>query len=694
MLAHISPPFSAVTRYGNPDNSSMNSTHDSRSQASLPDPQRRQPSRGFRAIFPAILVAVLAGTAAFAAQEKPMPKQDVVDVPAISPGLCLANVFQSNMVLQRDKPLYLWGWAEPGEEVTVSFAGQEARAKAAADRAWQVTLKPVPANSAPQALTVKSGSAVLTLDNVLVGDVWVLGGQSNMEFPISNVDDGELEIVSANLPQVRLLTMPVGRGFDAVRSFERLHEWSDWSGQHFRKGDWDVCSPKTVRDFSAIGYVFGRRLSQATGVPIGLIDTSIGGTTLETWTPAEVLQKIPGPETQAMLKDWADRIAAFDPQADLKSRVTAYENRLKNLQSRGQPIPADSQPPTDLRPGPVADRNRPGYCYASVMRPLRDFAVAGVVWHQGYNNAFNGSAGARMYQQVFAPMIASWRETFADPKLPFCIISLCTDSQPQTREHFLAPMYDAGIYIREAHYQTFLDLRKAGDQTIGFASSFDLRKAWYHPQIKIPAGERAAKWALTTRYRLLKGHDAETWWLPPTVDKVERVGGTLRLTLSTEVKTRDDSDGRMVGFAIAGADRRFYPAEADWFSDGTKGNRDQPQYQRNMLVLSNRFVPEPVHFRYAWARNPMGNVVNGRGVALAAQRSDDWLLEETPVTVAIPENMSPEAARNYVGNQLRKELERDDLERRLKEAEAAVAELKPALEKAPGATKAKSATKP
>jgi len=637
-----------------------------------------------------ILATGLAGAAAFAAQERAMPKQDVVDVPAIGPGLCVANVFQSNMVLQRDKPLNIWGWAEPGEEVAVVFAGQGVHATAAADRAWQVTLKPVPVNNTPQTLTVKGRTVTLTLDNILVGDVWILGGQSNMEFPISNADDGELEIVSANLPQIRLLTVPQGKGFASVHSFERLHEWSDWFSQHFRKGDWDTCSPQTVREFSAIGYIFGRRIHLASGVPIGLIDCSIGGTTLETWTPEEVLQKIEGAETRAMLKDWADRIAAFDPQADLKARVAAYENRLKNLQARGQSIPADSQPPSDLRPGPAADRNRPGYCYASVMRPLRDLAVAGVVWHQGYNNAFNGSAGARMYYQVFAKMIAAWRETFTDPKLPFCIISLCTDSPPQTRDNFLAPMYDAGIYIREAHYQTFRDLRKAGDQHIGYASSFDLRKAWYHPQIKIPVGERAAKWALATRYGLFQGGDAEAWWLPPTIEKVEVGGGTMRLTLSTDVKTRDDSDGRMLGFAIAGKDRRFYPAEVDWLTDDAQNNRNQPQYQRNILVLSNRFVPEPIHFRYAWARNPMGNIVNGHGVPLAAQRSDDWLLEETPVKVAIPENMTPEAARNYVGNQLRKILERDDLERRLKEAEAAIAELKPALEKAQGAVEADS----
>ncbi|HNQ89800.1 MAG TPA: sialate O-acetylesterase [Verrucomicrobiota bacterium] len=628
-----------------------------------------------------LLMTGIAVLVAGAAEHKALPKEDVVEVPAIGPALCVANVFQSNMVLQRDKPLNLWGWAEPGEEITVSFAGEQARATAAADRTWELTLKPVPAHNAPQTMTIRGKNATLTLDNILVGDVWVLGGQSNMEFPISNVDDGDLEIASANFPQIRLLTLPAGKGFASVRSFERLHEWSDWSGRHFRKGDWDICSPETVTEFSAIGYVFGRRVHMASGVPIGLIDASIGGTTLETWTPEDVLRTIDGPETRAMLKDWADRIAAFDPQADLKARATAYENRMKTLQAKGEPIPADSKPPSDLRPGPVADRNRPGHCYAGVIRPLRGLAVAGALFHQGYNNAFNGSAGARMYYQVFAKMIAAWRETFGDPRMPFCILSLCTDGPPQTRENFLAPMYDAGIYIREAQYQTFCDLRRAGDKTIGFASSFDLRKAWYHPQIKIPVGERAAKWALAARYGLLKGREADAWWLPPTIEKVEIAGSTMRLTMSTDVKTRDDSDGRMLGFAIAGKDRRFYPAEVDWHTDAARDGGNRPQVDHSILVLRSRFVPEPLHYRYAWARNPMGNLVNPRGVPLAPQRSDDWILEETPVTITPPKQMTEDAAARYVANQLRKMLAQADLERRLKEAEATIAELKPVLEK-------------
>jgi len=607
-----------------------------------------------------------------------MPREDVVEIPAIGEGLCVSNVFQTNMVLQRNKPVTIWGWADSGETVTVSFAGQTAETAAKADRSWKVTLEAMAANSTPQVMTIEGEDKTLTLENILVGDVWVLGGQSNMEFEIAKVDDGALEIVSANFPQIRLLSMPRGKGFDSVRSFERLYEWSSWFGRHFRKGDWDVCSPETVKEFTAIGYIFGRRVHMATRVPIGLIDTSIGGTTVETWTPEAVLRQIQGRETREKLQQWQDKIASYDAQADLQKRIADYERRKQRLAEQGNPLPADSQPPSDLRPGPAADRNRPGYCYASVIRPLEGLSVKGAVFHQGFNNCFDGSAGARMYYQIFGKMIAAWRSAFNDAQMPFCIVSLCTAGEPQTRENYLEPMYDVGALIREAQYKTFRNFYDAGDKGIGFVSSFDLRKSWYHPQIKVPAGERVAKWALVSQYDILTGRDADLYWLPPSIEDVTIDEGTIRLTMSTSIQTKDDSDGRMMGFAIAGKDRRFYPADVQWYTDGSVDNRNRPRYQRNVLVLSSPFVPEPIHYRHAWARNPMSNIVNGRGIPLATQRSDDWLLEETPEKIDASGSVSSRA----IANQIRKMLRLADMERRIKEAEATIADLTPAFQKA------------
>jgi sialate O-acetylesterase len=614
------------------------------------------------------------------AQYRPgeMPREDVVEVPAIGKGLCVSNVFQTNMVLQRNKPAAIWGWAAPGEKVTVSFAGQTAKTTAKADRSWEVILKAMPANSKPQVMTVEGKARTLKLENILIGDVWVLGGQSNMEFEIAKVDDGDLEIVSANFPQIRLLSMSWGKGFDSVKSFERLYEWSSWFSRHFRKGDWQVCTPETVKEFTAIGYVFGRRVHMASQVPIGLIDTSIGGTTVETWTPQEVLDKIEGRETQEKLQEWKDKIASYDAKADLQNRIADYQRQKQKRAEQGNPMPAGSKPPSDLRPGPVADKNRPGYCYASVIRPLEGISVKGAVFHQGFNNCFNGSAGARMYYQIFGEMITAWRLAFNDPQMSFCIISLCTEGPPQTQENYLELMHNPGVLIREAQYKTFRDFYDAGDKGIGFVSCFDLRKSWYHPQIKIPAGERAAKWALVSQYGILKGRDADQYWLAPSIKEVKIDSGVIRLTMSTSIKTRDDSDGKMMGFAIAGNDRRFYPADVNWYIDGSVDNRNRPKYQRDVLVLSSPFISEPVHYRHAWARNPISNIVNGRGVPLATQRSDDWLLEETPVKV---KDFDKKNSRQ-ISNEIRKMLRHADIERRIKEAEATIAELKPAFEKA------------
>ncbi len=600
-----------------------------------------------------------------------MPRENVVEVPAIGEGFSLSNTFQSNMVLQRDKPVRIWGWAAPGEKVTIFFRGESLLTVADQKGAWAATLMAKPASRNPQNLVAKGKDKTITLENILVGDVWVLGGQSNMEFELAKVDDGAMEIASANYPEIRLLTVPQGKGFEAVKSFEGLYEYSSWSSRHFRKGYWEVCTPETVKEFSAIGYVFGRRVHMASQVPIGLIDASRGGTTVETWTPEDIMKQIQGEETQAKLAEWNEKIAAYDAKTDLEGRIKNYERKKEKAEKDGKPLPAGSKPPSDLRPGPKADHNRPGYCYAGMISPMKGLSVKGAVFHQGYNNCFAGSAGARMYYQVFGKMITSWRAAFNDPELPFCVISLCSAGEPQTEENFLKPMNDAGPGIREAQYQTFLDFQKAGDKTIGFASSYDFRKSWYHPQIKVPVGERAAKWAMATQYGVLN----DEFWLPPTIREVKKEDGKMTLMMSTEIRTKDDSDGKMLGFAIAGEDRKFYPAVIEYGTDGVD-NRNRPRVKRNVLVLSNPHVVEPVHYRYAWARNPMSNLTSARQIPLATQRSDDWFQEETPVAFPIPEGVAASSYRRQLNGKVRKELELGDTERQLQEAEATLARLK------------------
>ncbi len=599
-----------------------------------------------------------------AAQE--MPREDVVDAPAVSDGLCVSNVFQSHMVLQRDRPIAIWGWAAPGEEVTVSFGDARESARAAADRAWRVELPARPANASPERLVVAGRGATLTLEDVLVGDVWVLGGQSNMEFELAKVENGALEIVSANLPQIRILTVPYAVGPEPKRGFPRLHEWSDWFGRHFRKGDWDVCTPEIARDLSAIGYAFARRVHLASRVPIGVIDTSRGGTTVEAWTPLARLRALPHEPVRQKLADWDRRVAEWDPQADLEQRVRQNREWVAQRTAAGEAVPDDRrQDPSDLRPGPIADPNHPGNCHAGMIAPLAGLAVKGVLFHQGYNNAFDGMPGVLLYRAVLPEMIRAWREAFGDPALPFGILSLCTDGPPQTRYDYVEKMLDTGIYIREAHYRTFLDLRRAGDANVGYASTFDLRRAWYHPQVKIPAGERIARWALATQY----GFGRELDWLPPQLVGTEAKDGALVLRLDTEVS--DPEGGAITGFAIARDDRRFQPADVAYLEVGTD-DRGRPRFDRKQLVLTSPLVANPRHFRYAWGRSPLANLqaTGNKDLPFATQRSDDWGIGEVPLGVLGDDvDGAAELSRAQTGR-IREVLRQEDARRRVAEAEA------------------------
>ncbi len=613
--------------------------------------------------FTILLLTMLAGTA-IADPKKAMPREDVVEVPAIGEGLCVHNLFQTNMVIQRDKLIIIWGWATPKEKVTVSFSGKEQTATTTKDRSWKVTFPAMSANATPAQLTVKGKEKEITLDNILIGDVWILGGQSNMEFPLDKVENGQLEVVSANFPEIRILTVPAQNGPEEKEGFARLHEWSDWSSRHFRKGDWDVCSPEIVKELSAIGYVFARRIHMTSRIPIGVIDASRGGTSVETWTPVSVLKQIGTEEVNTLLAEWDEKIASWDAKQDLENRIRKHEAKVQTMKERGEKIPPNRTVPTDLRPGPAMDKNRPGTCFNSMIAPIAGLSVKGAIFHQGFNNALGGgSDGAAMYHQIFGKMIASWRASFNDPEMPFGIISLCTAGSPQSRDDYLEKMVDNGVYIREAQYKTFLDLYKFGNNNIGFASSFDKRRSWYHPRLKIPVGERIARWALATQY----GLDKEIKWRPPMYTEMKVENGKISLHMDTNVGPVDD--GPIVGFAIAGEDRRFQPADANWFEKGRDKN-NRPQTDRSVVVLSSPHVPNPIHFRYAWGRNPMGNLqsTDHNDLPFATQRSDDWRLEEVPDKYYANPKSSARDRKRELRSQAQKELRLSDMERRLKEA--------------------------
>lgn len=607
-------------------------------------------------------LVTLAGIQQARAEEKLVPGKDRIDVPAIRDGLCLHNLFQSGMVLQRDKPIRIWGWAEPGENVTVTFGGKTQVSTAAADRSWKVELSALPASSEPRTLVVQGKASSLKLEDILLGDVWLLGGQSNMEFPIYKVEDGALEIASANFKNIRLFTVPQLNGPDIKNAFPRLYQWSDWFSTHYRQGYWDVCSPATVSEMSAIGYIFARRLHMATQIPIGVIDAARGGTCIETWLPLELLKTIDTLEVKAALSDWDKKVAEFNPQKDLEARIKQDQDWVARMKATGREkeIPASRSPPSDLRPGPAMDMNRPGSCYASMLAPLAGFQIKGALWHQGYNNALVPN-GHVLYSQVFAKMIGAWRTAFTDPKMPFGIISQETEGVPQNLNNYLESFTDEGVYIREVHYKTFLDFRKAGDKNIGYASSFDQRRAWFHPQIKIPVGERIAGWALMTQY----GKSGELRWLPPTIQEMKVEGGKMILKMA-RFEVIPYNDGPILGFAIAGKDGKFQPAKAEWSNPNNPGDR-------SLIVLSSPLVAEPVYYRHAWGRNPLANL-KAAGIPLDTLRNDNFTVADMYEIHTGKKSATPNILNGVEFRELRNALKAEDVKRRLNEAETFIKE--------------------
>jgi sialate O-acetylesterase len=498
---------------------------------------------------------------------------------AIQAQLSVHHLFQSDMVLQRDKPITVWGWGDAGKTVKLEFAGQSVETLVDADGNWLLELTPLAVCSEGKMFTLTCEEEALIFQNVLVGDVWLLTGQSNMEFDLARIHHGDEEIVSANFPKIRLLTIPANASPDPQTNFEKLNEWDGWYERHDIKGFWLVCSPQTVPTFSGIGYVFGRRIHMASQVPIGLIDVSWGGTTIEGFTSRGQLMKYEG--NQGLIDLWDNRIAQD--------------------------------------PAKASDRNNPGAAFNGMMKCIEGAALKGIIWHQGYNNAL-GDSRPKLYTKNLQLMVQEWRQVFNDENLPFGIIELSAGGEGQTLENFTKTMADAGTYIREAQLQAYKDM-----EHIGFVAAYDEQVNWYHPQKKTELAERMARWALATQY----GYDFG--WKPALPVSVDIQGNTLVIAFDKEVIT---PDGRPIeGMALAGKDQKFYPAQADYFVSG-KDDKGRDILDRSKVVVTCSKVKKPVACRYAWARNPLGNLVHAalpeRVLAVPSFRTDDWDWPEAP----------------------------------------------------------------
>jgi len=533
--------------------------------------------------------------------------------------LRVPHIFGDHMVVQRDKPVEIWGWAEPDAKVVVAFGNRKSTEhhtpNADKNGAWQVRFPARAASSDPHQLLVASGGDTVRYHNILIGDVWVLGGQSNMEDVLESVYHGDTEVASANFPEIRLLTVPQEAGPKAFADMERLNEYNSWTRRHEQKGSWTNATPASVARFSAIGYVFGRRLHMVSQIPIGLVDASWGGTTAEAWTTRGSLEAIE--DAAGLLAEWDEKVAAYDAEASLRQKIANWERDSERRKARGEkPNPKPTEPALD----PQFDRNNPGAAFNGMIAPYTRFNIKGAIFNQGYNNAL-GNARPRLYGTVFEQMIRDWRAAFRDGELPFGIVGFTAGGQPQTLANFEERQMDAAPFIREAQVKAWQAL-----DHVGYAPAYDQQVPWYHPHKKFELGERIARWAMHTQYG-----QGRIGWEPVRLDSFETKGDHIVLKFNNRVRVHD---GRpFSGFAIAGEDRHFVPAEATFLVTG-KDDRNRDKVDESQLVVRSSLVEKPVAVRYAWARNPLGNCVNSqhheRIIPVPTFRTDTWDWPEAP----------------------------------------------------------------
>ena len=510
----------------------------------------------------------------------------------------LPAVLSDSMVLQQGQPVPVWGWADQGEQVTVTFAGQTQKATAGDDGKWMVKLQPLTASDQPAELTV-AGKNTLTRKDILVGEVWVCSGQSNMEWPVRNSTNAAEEIAAAKHPHVRLFTVP---------KTIKTEPQSDTVGK------WVACGPDTVAAFSAVGYFFGRELHQTLKVPIGLIHTSWGGTPAEAWTSADYLNKdaelaglTPAWEKQAetyprrkenyekALAKWRETVAQAKKDAPATKEGAATKDGPATKAAK--PLPTAPRAPNP----PDKDPHRPSVLYNGMIAPIVPYAAKGSIWYQGESNA----GRAYEYRKLLPTMIRNWRDAWGDAESKFLIVQLANYKEPAEK-----PGDDAWAELREAQAMT------AAMPNNGLAVAIDLADADnpndIHPKNKQDVGRRLALVALGRYYGKDVKHSG------PAYEDMRAAAGKVTVTFKhADGLTARGPDGKaseggkVTGFQVAGADRKWAWADAEIRSNGT-------------VVVWSDEVKEPAAVRYAWSSNPVANLYNAAGLPAAPFRTDDW----------------------------------------------------------------------
>jgi sialate O-acetylesterase len=571
----------------------------------------------------------------------------------------MMSLFGDHMVLQQEAKVPVWGTADPGEKVTVQVGGHTASTTAGADGKWRVDLSPFPNGMAATTMTV-TGKNTLTFQDVLIGDVWVASGQSNMWYPLAGSANGKTEMLQAKDPQLRLFLVAHKTSLQPLADVSSPFSWKLWDphvhplesdGDH--AGTWVVCEPHNAGEFSGVAYYFGKELRAHLNRPIGLIGTYWPGSMGESWTSLSGLQK--DPPFKGYIDAYQKDLANFPTlEPDYEKAETAYVAGLKDYETKVQdaamqyqlaekafaeaqkagttPLPPDPGPRPIFPPKPKAPSSpdggylQPVVLFDGMIAPLIPYAIKGVIWYQGESNTREKSLE---YSLLFPRLIADWREKWGQGDFPFLFVQI---------SHFGYSGDGSSALVREAQLKAALSVPKTG-----MAVVVDIpRDDPGHPHDKEDPGKRLA----LTAFHVAYGENLVS--SGPLYQSMKVEGNAIRITF-TEInggliigKTpyQPSSLGKtpivplptdkLVGFTIAGADKKFVPADAKIDGD--------------TVLVSAAEVPNPVAVRFAWGDEVEDNLYNKANLPASPFRTDAWndfkYRELAPGTV--PPSFGPE----------------------------------------------------
>lgn len=479
----------------------------------------------------------------------------------------VADVFTDHMVLQRDAKVKVWGKAESGKKVHLSINGQHKQA-IVSDGKWELTLAPM-MHGGPYELKVWVDTDTLTFRDVLLGDVWLAGGQSNLEWPMRRVKDAASQIAQADFPEIRY--------YKAPRKFYASHMVGEET--------WRVCSPQTASEFSAIAYYFARNIHREIGVPVGIIQCPVGGTTAEAWMSRELL--LSDKKHRPIVENYDSIMASYGNRYETvykewENRKTAYDRAVREKKQTGV-SPAE----------PMGEKNfrRPIGLHENMLKPLAPYTLKGFLFYQGESNTGRGV----QYETLFPAMIKEWRAIWKQGDIPFLFIQL-PRFNTKSREW---------AELRDAQYRTSRNVKNCG-----MAVAYDQGNPKdIHPWVKDTVGWRISSVALGKVYHKQQIYSG------PELKKCSVKGSDVTLTFTHVGSGLIAKDGasKIRGFMVAGKDGRFYLAEATIVNNRT-------------VKLAATGVSAPVYVRYAWTNSMEINLFNKEGFPAVPFRTDKFRL--------------------------------------------------------------------